>query len=557
MSETPDNELLRGFVQRGDEAAFRELVHRHVRLVYSAALRQTRGDRPMAEDVSQTVFTLLAKKSRGLLSHPSLAGWLFTTTRNCARDAARADARRQQRERNAVMNEAGLHGASERPEWDQLEPVLDEALHRLSAADRDGIVMRFFEHCSYRDIAAALGVGENAARMRVERALERLRMMLGRRGITSTAAALGAALTSHGAATVPAHLVAQISTSAATVVASAGAGGMLSPGILIMKSTKVITVIAVAAAGLAVYETQRARTAGTLAMERAAELSVLRADLAAMRLELDRAREQVQSADGDMARLVAAIEEARAKGEPVERVQRDPSRPSRAEVERRFEQARELARTGKSEEAMKEYLWCYDDGMLGGFSFMASRSKLIEAMGELAKRFAPMRDAMAARRARAEASMLRDAQDMDSATDLAALDRALGEPRNLLTTFAKLPAGDARRGTLLNMGAFDELLEQRRYGEVIGDRSFATMNHSFDFLTHSLRADASTEDRRRFRGDMVELGAKNVEVLAGAGQLDNARALAGKVLAYENSDQTKQVLRERLKRAGYPDLLDR
>src|SRR5215475_4523599 len=140
-----DNELLRQYVRKQSEEAFTELVRRHIRLVYSAALRQMNGDRHAAEDVVQAVFSDLARKAPRLLRHTSLTGWLFTSTRFQAGKTRVAVQRRQIREHAAhAMNEL-LSNDTPDYDWGSIWPVLDDALQELGAMDRDVVLWRFFE----------------------------------------------------------------------------------------------------------------------------------------------------------------------------------------------------------------------------------------------------------------------------------------------------------------------------------------------------------------------------------------------------------------------------
>src|SRR5690242_20109056 len=93
-----DRELLRQYVEGRSEDAFTQLVNEHLNLVYSAALREVYGDRALAQDLAQAVFTELAHQSGKLLRHPSLAGWLYTTVRHLAANLRRAEQRRRNRE---------------------------------------------------------------------------------------------------------------------------------------------------------------------------------------------------------------------------------------------------------------------------------------------------------------------------------------------------------------------------------------------------------------------------------------------------------------------------
>ena len=166
-----DAELLNRYATERRSCLHR-LTRRHVDLVYSAALRLVGGNGSRAEDVTQQVFAELARQARRLAPHPALAGWLYTTTRLMALRAARTEQRRRARELEAnAMNEPLREPAPE-PEWEHLRPVLDDAMHELGEQDRLAVLLRFFQEKSLKEVGDVLGLKENAARMRVERALE-------------------------------------------------------------------------------------------------------------------------------------------------------------------------------------------------------------------------------------------------------------------------------------------------------------------------------------------------------------------------------------------------
>ncbi|HVS52550.1 MAG TPA: sigma-70 family RNA polymerase sigma factor [Opitutaceae bacterium] len=237
-----DLELLRRFAEEGSQAAFAELVRRKVNLVYAAALRQTRGDGHLAQDVTQAVFLALAGQAATLTRHALLTGWLFTTTRNLATKAVRTHVRWQRRELEA--NRMSTQPPPPEPAWEELRAVIDDAMHELPEKDRAALLLRFFENRSLAEVGAAVGVAENTARMRVERALEKLRVRLAGRGITSTAAALGVALAAQPVVAAPAGLVAAIAGSS---IAGTMAGGALA-GLGFMTTTKATVGVVVLAA---------------------------------------------------------------------------------------------------------------------------------------------------------------------------------------------------------------------------------------------------------------------------------------------------------------------
>ena len=220
-----DAELLRSYACDRSESAFTELVQRHIDLVYSAALREARGDAAMAEDITQSVFAELARKASKLAVHPAPAGWLYTCVRRMTANARRAENRRQQREQQAqTMNELLCPEASDLI-WRQIRPVLDDAMHDLSDTERAAVVLRFFEERSLKEVGLALGINENAARMRVDRALGKLHKLLAKRGVTGTASGLAAALAGGAVASAPAGLAASRARYWPRVMPSGTSGG--------------------------------------------------------------------------------------------------------------------------------------------------------------------------------------------------------------------------------------------------------------------------------------------------------------------------------------------
>jgi len=209
---TDSQRLIAEYAKRGSEAAFRELVTRYLDLVHSAALRLVGGDSHLAEDVSQAVFADLARKARTLSSDVMLGGWLHQHTCFVAAKTMRGERRRQSRERQAVEMNA-LHADSEM-NFARLAPALDEAINELAEPDRTAILLRFFERHDFREVGEAIGSSEDAARMRVTRALEKLESLLKRRGITSTATALSVVLAANAVQAAPVGLAATISTAA-------------------------------------------------------------------------------------------------------------------------------------------------------------------------------------------------------------------------------------------------------------------------------------------------------------------------------------------------------
>lgn len=240
-----DQQLLRRYTAEGSESAFRELVERHLNLVYSAALRRVGNDAHLAQDVAQLVFTDLARKARSLAPNVVLAGWLHRASRYAAAQLMRTNQRRQQREQEAVaMNDL----KSESTDWTALRPTLDDALDQLNQTDRDALLLRFFEQRSLAEVGLKLGTNEDAARKRVSRALDKLRAILIRRGMTTTAATLSVIISANAVQLAPAGLAATLTTAS---LASAGtASGITFTALKIMSLTKAQIAVGTAAVAL-------------------------------------------------------------------------------------------------------------------------------------------------------------------------------------------------------------------------------------------------------------------------------------------------------------------
>ncbi len=258
--EAEDSELLRRYAEEKSEAAFAELVRRHVNFVYACALRRVGGDAHLAEDVTQQVFTALARNGAALARREVLSGWLFTTARNASAQVVRTERRRLNRETEAqLMNELTSSSAHD-AEWERLRPVLDDALDGLSDDDRQAVLLRFFEGKSFADVGAKLRLAENTARMRVDRALDKLHAALARRGVTSTTAALAVALANQVGVAAPAGLAASVTGVALASGGAMSAGAWLT--FMSMSKLQIGLVGAVAVAGAAGYVAQANTNAG-------------------------------------------------------------------------------------------------------------------------------------------------------------------------------------------------------------------------------------------------------------------------------------------------------
>ncbi len=250
MSQLTDDQLLHRFAEHRDAEAFGRLVERHARLVHATCRRET-GDDGLAEDASQTVFLLLAKKARSLRAERSLASWLFATSRLASRNLLREERRRKAREAraSAEMERTMNPDASE-----VIEPHLNDALARLRPSDRQAVILRYLEGRSLAEVASEMNLGESAARMRVNRAIDRLRANLGRAGVTVSVVGLVTMLDHDASAAVPQSLLSVVSVpSAASSGGGIGAWPLLAKGTLIaLATTTTKTLVAASAATLLV-----------------------------------------------------------------------------------------------------------------------------------------------------------------------------------------------------------------------------------------------------------------------------------------------------------------
>jgi uncharacterized protein (TIGR03435 family) len=218
MEFTDDSALLRQYVENSSDEAFAEIVSQHINLVYSVALRQV-GNPHQAEEITQSVFIILAKKAAQLRHDKALSSWLFQTTRLTAHNFIRSEMRRQRREQETFMQSALNETGDDA--WRNIAPLLDTAVESLSEKERRAVVLRFYEGRTLRDVGAALGASESAAEKRVLRAVEKLRSFFTKRGIALSAAALTTAISANSVQAAPALLTTSITAVAVAKGATA------------------------------------------------------------------------------------------------------------------------------------------------------------------------------------------------------------------------------------------------------------------------------------------------------------------------------------------------
>jgi RNA polymerase sigma factor (sigma-70 family) len=326
-----DAQLLRRYAEDGSESAFSEIVSRHIDLVYSAALRQVAGDTHLAQDLTQTVFADLARKARIVSRHGVLTGWLYHATRFAAAKAIRTERRRATREKKA----AAMQELTSDVNWEQLRPVLDEAMSHLGAKDRDAVLLRYFERKELSAVGDALGTNEEAARKRLSRALEKLRRYLTGRGVSLSTATLATALTGSAAQAAPVTLAGTISTAVFAAAAAAAAGSTFNL-LNLMSMTKLkpglLSAAIVVGAGTPIVLQQqsvaRLRAENRELRDQSRQLEQVRSEnqrLARLRVdaeELDRLRQEV----AELHRLRAEVARLRHEKEATARIEAENTR---------------------------------------------------------------------------------------------------------------------------------------------------------------------------------------------------------------------------------------
>jgi RNA polymerase sigma factor (sigma-70 family) len=256
-----DAELLDQHVRGTSATAFTELVRRHLPLVYRAALRQTGGNVVEAQEIAQEVFTNLARKAPSLTTHPVLAAWFHTSVHHIVSARRRSEKRRRAREEEAQRMEQqqrkDVSALQPGDEWDAIRPRIDELLELLNSRDREAVLLRFVENQPFAEIAQRLSLTEDAARMRVNRALARLRELFDRQGVRSTEAAVAAFLFGEAALGAPAGLAESVASGA--LAGTTGTASVMATQTLQFMTAKnvVLTGAALLLAGAAVVQTSR------------------------------------------------------------------------------------------------------------------------------------------------------------------------------------------------------------------------------------------------------------------------------------------------------------
>jgi len=225
-----------------------------------------------------------------------------------------------------------------------------------------------------------------------------------------------------------------------------------------------------------------------------------------------------------------------------------------AQVEARYRLGKELDRHGQDAEALAEYLWCFDQGMKQVPSYMGVRvSFLLMDIGNLGKHYPPALDALKTRRDAARTILSTSPADASAQSDFAGLNHYLGDDALTLAYFDQLPPNAPGRSNMIGYFAFDFLLEKQRYADAIQAISYARFNQ----IHHPATSDSALPPAAMaaLKDDTIRSGAKELEALAGAGHLDEAKTLLATLLNLDKSPATQAILRQHLQRAGHPELL--
>jgi RNA polymerase sigma factor (sigma-70 family) len=196
-----DWRLLDDYVGNRCESAFSKLVERHMNLVYLTCRREINNDQ-LAEDATQQVFILLARKAPQLRKSVTISGWLYKAAVWVSRDLLKHEVKRMACESENMTMDIENQDRYQ-TDWDKADQWLSEGLNGLSSLDREIILMRYFDNMTMDEIAMALGTSAINIRKRLSRATDRLRGILVQQKVSITSLALTGLLIEHQARSAP------------------------------------------------------------------------------------------------------------------------------------------------------------------------------------------------------------------------------------------------------------------------------------------------------------------------------------------------------------------
>jgi len=225
-------------------------------------------------------------------------------------------------------------------------------------------------------------------------------------------------------------------------------------------------------------------------------------------------------------------------------------------VQARFQLGDFYAQKGRHAEALAEYLWCFDTGMVQVKSFSGVRvSFLLSRIAQLAKQYPPAQTALEERRDRARAAHLAGDAKLEIIQDLAALNRTLEDAAGNLALYHQLPPGDERR-RIVGFALREKFLEEQRYQDALEAEPYARIESLLGWLTQAaVRPNQPEEVARMQHQSALGYFAEKLEILAGAGDLEHARAVLARALEFDRTETAQVSYRTHLERAGHPELL--
>ena len=482
-----------------------------------------------------------------------------------AADALKADARRRNRENAAMESLFESKGSSQ---WDEIEPILDGAMGELPERDRDLVLLRYFENKSFKEIAAAVGISDDAAQKRVGRALEKLREIFGKRGVKVTSTGLAAALLASATQAAPAALTATVTALTGASTAAVGLSIFSQIPLMTMNiKTAAAIVLVIGAVSTAIVvkehnaaaelreqnetlhatvqrlESEPASVAASGTQVDAVEIARLRKEAA----EVHGLRAQVASLTGGDTRPVATGTRPRGV------VAAKPEIASNSTIDDWMKIGNDLIKQGKQAEALEYYLWCYDEGMKTEKPSLSviRTSFLLSNIAELAKNYEPARAAMEERRKALETSVTESSQPDEMAVlELIELNKTVGDPAKSMGLFDQLSATHPARTPLIEH-SMEQFIRAGRYQDIVSfSNPEASLDRALTIASFHTTREGDARYQAHTRRNVVKSGGWAIEALSGVGQAERARSVLDKVLKYDSSPETKGELLKYAQRGG-------